>query len=56
MNNGIRGAESKLSNEGFVSRAPQDVVDREKQRLEEMKSELETAEEAMKKLELSSAE
>ena len=36
----IAGKEGKLSNENFVSRAPADVVERERQTLEDMKRQL----------------
>ena len=37
---GIRGIEGKLGNENFVSRAPQTVVDRERERLVELQEQL----------------
>ncbi|MDF1665594.1 MAG: valine--tRNA ligase [Planctomycetota bacterium] len=44
---GIRGCEGKLKNERFTSSAPAAVVERERNRLAEMKAELETVETAL---------
>ena len=47
LKKGIRGCEGKLSNERFVSSAPAPVVERERARLSDMHSELETVEAAL---------
>ena len=40
LQKGIRGIQAKLANEGFVTRAPADVVQREEQRLQKLQAEL----------------
>ncbi len=40
LTKGIKGVESKLANEKFVANAPEDVVSRERDRLEEMQRDL----------------
>ncbi|MFP4106399.1 MAG: class I tRNA ligase family protein, partial [Phycisphaerae bacterium] len=47
---GIGGAEGKLSNENFVNKAPEQVVQRERDRLAEMQTELAAVEESLKAL------
>ncbi len=47
---GIKGIEGKLGSEGFVAKAPADVVQRERQRLEKLQTELSAVEDALKKL------
>lgn len=46
----IKGKESKLSNENFVSRAPAEVVQKEKASLEELKQQLESVVASLEKL------
>jgi valyl-tRNA synthetase len=47
----LRKAEAKLSNEGFVARAPADVVERERAKLAELKAQVESIDEGLKALE-----
>ena len=47
---GIKSIEGKLSNEGFVSKAPPAVVENERKRLESLKSDLAAVEESLKSL------
>jgi valyl-tRNA synthetase len=44
----LRKAEAKLSNEGFVARAPADVVERERAKLTELKAQVESIDEGLK--------
>lgn len=46
----ITGKESKLSNENFVSRAPEEVVEKEKASLHELKQQLDSVKSALNKL------
>lgn len=46
----IRGKEGKLSNDNFVSRAPAEVVQRERESLDDLKKQLASAREALTKL------
>jgi valyl-tRNA synthetase len=46
----LRKAEAKLSNEGFVARAPADVVERERAKLAELKAQVESIDEGLKAL------
>ena len=46
----IKGKESKLGNENFVSRAPEEVVARERESLEKLKAELASVETALESL------
>ncbi|HAU38537.1 MAG TPA: valine--tRNA ligase [Phycisphaerales bacterium] len=48
---GIRGIEGKLDNENFIKRAPPDVVQRERQRLGELRAELNAVEKSLAALE-----
>jgi valyl-tRNA synthetase len=45
----IVAKEKKLSNENFVSRAPADVVQRERDSLTQLKQQLDAAEDALKR-------
>jgi len=47
---GIAALEKKLSNEGFLSKAPADVIDSEKRRLEALQAELQATQQAMASL------
>ena len=47
LTRGVRSAAGKLGNENFVANAPADVVKRERERLEEMQRELDTANQAL---------
>ncbi|MFW6061682.1 MAG: hypothetical protein ACOC93_02635, partial [Planctomycetota bacterium] len=47
LDKGIEGIEKKLGNENFVNKAPENVVQRERDRLAELKSELETVESSL---------
>jgi len=44
---GIRGIEGKLANEGFVAKAPAEVVRRERDRMQELQAELAAVEESL---------
>ncbi len=46
----LRKTEAKLSNEGFVGRAPADVVERERAKLAELKAQIESIDEGLKAL------
>ena len=46
----IQGKEGRLSNESFVSRAPADIIDKERQALGELVSQRDAAEQAIEKL------
>ncbi len=46
----IKGKESKLGNDNFVSRAPEEVVAREREGLEKLKAELASVEAALESL------
>jgi valyl-tRNA synthetase len=46
----IQGKEGRLSNESFVSRAPADIIEKERQALGELMSQREAAEQAIEKL------
>jgi valyl-tRNA synthetase len=46
----IKGLESKLANENFVSRAPADVVQAQRDTLADVRGQLESVEEALAKL------
>ncbi len=50
LTRGIRAARSKLDNDNFINKAPADVVDRERRRLQQMEQELQAAEEALSDL------
>jgi len=50
LQKGINGVEGKLGNEKFVANAPQEVVQRERARLEEMKQELNAVQQAIETL------
>ncbi|MCK5114429.1 MAG: valine--tRNA ligase [Phycisphaerae bacterium] len=50
LQKGISGVEGKLNNEKFVSNAPDEVVSRERQRLEKMKQEALTVQQAIEGL------
>jgi valyl-tRNA synthetase len=47
LTKGVRGIEGKLANENFVSKAPAEVVQRERDRLEELRQELAGVEDAL---------
>jgi len=47
LGNGIAGIEAKLGNENFLSRAPQDVVQRERERLESLERDLQAVQQAI---------
>jgi valyl-tRNA synthetase len=51
MENEIKRAESKLANESFVARAPQQVVDAEKAKLEKYKAQRDGILDALKAIE-----
>lgn len=46
----IQGKESRLSNESFVSRAPADIIEKERQALQDLMQQRVAAEEAIEKL------
>ncbi|MBU6174848.1 MAG: hypothetical protein KGQ60_13645, partial [Planctomycetes bacterium] len=46
----IQGKEGRLSNEAFVSRAPADIIEKERQALSELVSQRSATEEAIEKL------
>jgi valyl-tRNA synthetase len=46
----LRKTEAKLANEGFVGRAPADVVERERAKLAELKAQVESIDEGLKAL------
>ncbi|QDV25423.1 valine--tRNA ligase [Aureliella helgolandensis] len=46
----IKGKQAKLSNESFVSRAPQEVVTKERETLADLEQQLDTAQTALEKL------
>ncbi|MDP7132721.1 MAG: hypothetical protein QF437_19660, partial [Planctomycetota bacterium] len=46
----IADIEAKLANEKFISRAPADVVQRERRRLASLRTDLQTVEEALRAL------
>ncbi len=50
LQRGVAAAEGKLGNEGFLSRAPREVVGRERERLAAMKDELQAVEKALSHL------
>ncbi|KPK84523.1 MAG: hypothetical protein AMJ81_05270, partial [Phycisphaerae bacterium SM23_33] len=50
LTRGIQGAEARLRNPSFVEKAPPEVIARERQRLEVMKTELEAAQKALDRL------
>ncbi|MFW5732981.1 MAG: valine--tRNA ligase [Planctomycetota bacterium] len=50
LTRGIRGIEGKLGNENFVNKAPADVVQRERERLEQLLQELTGVEDALSAL------
>jgi len=50
LRRGVASAEGRLNNDGFLSRAPQDVVARERERLESMQEELQAVEKALAQL------
>jgi len=50
LRKGIAGIEAKLANDKFVSRAPPDVVDRERRRLEGLRGELATVDASLQAL------
>ena len=47
LRRGVQGIEAKLANEGFVSKAPPAVVQRERQRLAQLKADLEAVEKSL---------
>jgi len=51
----VTGKEKKLSNESFVSRAPADIVERERESLQQAKQEMETVQVALTRLRQSAA-
>jgi len=51
LQRGIKGAAGKLANAGFTANAPAEVVERERQRLEEMRAEEAAVKESLKALE-----
>ena len=46
----LRKTEAKLGNEGFIARAPADVVEKEKAKLAEMRAQIESLEAGLKAL------
>ena len=50
LTRGVKGIEGKLSNEGFISKAPAEVVQRERERLESLRSELTGVNKALESL------
>ena len=46
----IQGKEGRLSNESFVSRAPADIIEKERQALSDLVSQRDAAEQAIEKL------
>ena len=46
----IQGKEGRLSNESFVSRAPADIIEKERQALTELVTQRDAAEQAISKL------
>lgn len=50
LHRGIKGIEGKLGSEGFVAKAPAEVVQRERERLEKLQAELAAIEDALKNL------
>ena len=46
----VGGKEAKLSNENFISRAPEDVVAKEREALEDLKKQLATVQETLKRI------
>ena len=51
VRNGLRGAESKLSNEKFISKAPENVVSAEREKVEKYRELIAKLEESLKALE-----
>lgn len=47
---GVMGVQNKLSNHSFLAKAPEDVVERERARLEEMRRDLQAVESSLKAL------
>jgi len=50
LQKGIRGIEAKLANEGFRTKAPAEVIEREEQRLAKLKADLDAVSRAMEAL------
>ncbi|MBN1942222.1 MAG: valine--tRNA ligase, partial [Phycisphaerae bacterium] len=50
LTKGVQGVQRKLDNHNFIAKAPDDVVEREKARLEEMRRDLNAVEESLKAL------
>jgi valyl-tRNA synthetase len=50
LEKGIGGIRGKLSNENFTARAPKDVVDRERERMEEMLAKLDAVNQSIEAL------
>ncbi|MBN1556506.1 MAG: class I tRNA ligase family protein [Phycisphaerae bacterium] len=47
LTKGVMGVQNKLNNHSFIAKAPEDVVQREKARLEEMRRDLQAVEESL---------